>query len=99
MSWLLLVTPGAGKSTTINCLTGNFPPDAGDALVYGESLTGPGGLDRIRSMIGVCPQFDVLWDRLSGREHLELYGQVKGLSVAQAKAEVRSLPCLVLWVR
>eukprot|EP00873_Tetraselmis_striata_P004628 jgi/Tetstr1/424892/TSEL_015387.t1 len=87
----LLGPNGAGKSTTINCLTGAFPPDAVDALVYGEPLTGPGGLDRIRSMMGVCPQFDVLWDRLTGREHLELYGQVKGLEAGQAKQEAAEL--------
>jgi ATP-binding cassette subfamily A (ABC1) protein 1/ATP-binding cassette subfamily A (ABC1) protein 3 len=28
--------------------------------------------------MGVCPQFDVLWPELSGREHLLLYGRIKG---------------------
>ena len=30
-----------------------------------------------RSLMGVCPQFDVLWGELTGVEHLRLYGQVK----------------------
>jgi len=87
----LLGPNGAGKSTTINCLTGILPPDGGDALIYDESLTASGGMDRIRSFIGVCPQFDVLWGELTGQEHLEIYGQVKGLPPKQVKREAREL--------
>jgi ABC-type Na+ transport system ATPase subunit NatA len=69
----------AGKSTTINVLTGVLPPTGGDAVVSGYSLTSPGGLDQIRRTMGVCPQFDVLWNELTGREHLQLFGSIKGL--------------------
>jgi ABC-type multidrug transport system ATPase subunit len=71
--------------------TGILPPDGGDALIYDESLTAAGGMDRIRSFIGVCPQFDVLWPELTGQEHLEIYGQVKGLPAKQVKREVCAL--------
>ena len=83
----LLGPNGAGKTTTINCLTGALPPSAGDALVYGESLRGEGGLDRVRALMGVCPQFDVLWGELSGREHLTIYGHVKGLRFSEVKRQ------------
>ena len=58
------------------------PPDlnyvaGGDALVFGEALSAPGGMDRIRSRMGVCPQFDILWKELTGREHLRIYGAIK----------------------
>ncbi|KAI8472921.1 MAG: hypothetical protein J3K34DRAFT_383970 [Monoraphidium minutum] len=81
----LLGPNGAGKTTTINCLTGALPPTAGDALVYGESLCGEGGLDRVRSLMGVCPQFDVLWNELSGTEHLTIYGHIKGLKFSEVR--------------
>lgn len=29
--------------------------------------------------MGVCPQHDLLWDTLTGREHLLFYGRLKGL--------------------
>lgn len=74
----LLGPNGAGKTTTINCLTGVLPPTHGDALVYGQSIRSTGGMDKIRSLMGVCPQFDVLWPELTGAEHLTLYGRVKG---------------------
>lgn len=75
----LLGPNGAGKSTTINLLTGVLKPSAGEAVVYGQLLQSAGGMDRIRSMMGVCPQFDVLWDRLTGSEHMLIYGQIKGV--------------------
>jgi ABC-type multidrug transport system ATPase subunit len=45
---------GAGKTTTINILTGLFPPTAGDAFIYGHSVATE--QDAIRRILGVCPQ-------------------------------------------
>jgi len=87
----LLGPNGAGKTTTINCLTGVLPPTGGDALVYGESITNPGSMERIRSVMGVCPQFDVQWGELTGAEHLFIYGRVKGLDRSDVKAQSESL--------
>ena len=44
--------------------------------MFGEALSAPGGMDRIRVRMGVCPQFDILWKELTGREHLRIYGAV-----------------------
>ncbi len=87
----LLGPNGAGKTTTINCLTGVLPPTGGDALVYGESITNPGSMERIRSVMGVCPQFDVQWGELTGAEHLYIYGRVKGLDANDVKAQSEHL--------
>ncbi|XP_028102331.1 ABC transporter A family member 2-like isoform X2 [Camellia sinensis] len=92
----LLGPNGAGKTTAINCLTGITPVTAGDALIYGDSVRSSVGMSNIRRIIGVCPQFDILWDALSGQEHLHLFASIKGLppssieSVAhESLAEVR----------
>jgi len=87
----LLGPNGAGKTTTINVLTGVLPASGGDALIYGESLSAPGGIDRARVLMGVCPQFDVLWGELTGEEHLYIYGRVKGLSKADLKLQSTEL--------
>ncbi|GMH33239.1 hypothetical protein BSKO_01073 [Bryopsis sp. KO-2023] len=87
----LLGPNGAGKTTTINCLTGVIPPSGGDALVYGESIRANGGMDRIRTMMGVCPQFDVLWEELTGEEHLRIFGHVKGLEWDAVNGEAATL--------
>jgi ABC-type multidrug transport system ATPase subunit len=34
---------------------------------------------KTRRLIGYCPQFDALFGRLTGREHILLYGAVKGI--------------------
>ena len=49
----------------------------GDALVYGEALSSPGSITRLRERMGVCPQADILWAELTGTEHLHLYGSMK----------------------
>ncbi|KAF1787525.1 P-loop containing nucleoside triphosphate hydrolase [Phytophthora cactorum] len=36
----------------------------------------------VRRQIGYCPQFDALFDLLSVREHLELFGAIKGIPQA-----------------
>lgn len=81
----LLGPNGAGKTTTINCLTGIIPTSAGDALVYGDSIRSTSGVASIRKNMGVCPQFDVLWEALTAREHLFLFGSIKGLSSSDIK--------------
>ncbi|WIA44552.1 hypothetical protein OEZ86_007282 [Tetradesmus obliquus] len=87
----LLGPNGAGKTTTINCLTGVLPFTGGDALIYGNSIATEGGLDAVRPLMGVCPQFDVLWQQLSGREHLVIYGLVKGSSFDQVLQQADEL--------
>eukprot|EP00850_Spirogloea_muscicola_P008456 SM000045S16201 [mRNA] locus=s45:178603:184208:+ [translate_table: standard] len=87
----LLGPNGAGKSTTIHCLTGIIPSTGGDALVCGDSIKSPAGMTRIRSKMGVCPQFDILWDSLSGREHLRLFALIKGLPSSQLHFETEDL--------
>jgi len=36
-------------------------------------------MDIIRKFMGVCPQHDILWPELTGREHLEIFGRLKGI--------------------
>eukprot|EP01024_Parvocaulis_polyphysoides_P015911 TRINITY_DN1703_c0_g2_i9.p1 TRINITY_DN1703_c0_g2~~TRINITY_DN1703_c0_g2_i9.p1 ORF type:complete len:796 (-),score=106.72 TRINITY_DN1703_c0_g2_i9:746-3133(-) len=87
----LLGPNGAGKTTTINCLTGIIPTSGGDAVICGSRLSSAGGLDRIRSIIGVCPQFDTLYHELTGREHLWIYGQIKGIPNKEVTPQVTKL--------
>ncbi|KAK6123307.1 hypothetical protein DH2020_042958 [Rehmannia glutinosa] len=87
----LLGPNGAGKTTAINCLTGITPVTGGDALIYGNSIRSSSGMSNIRRMIGVCPQFDILWDALSGEEHLSLFASIKGLAPASVKLVAQKL--------
>ena len=86
---VLLGHNGAGKSTTINMLTGLLEPDKGNALFYGLSIKDD--LDTIKSMLGVCPQHDVLWEELTAREHMLLFAQLKDIPPQQMEEEISRL--------
>ena len=64
----LLGPNGAGKTSLINLLTGIYPPTSGDAWIAGYNIRTQ--MDKIHSVIGVCPQFDLLWPDLTVEEHL-----------------------------
>ncbi|CAK9007920.1 Glucosylceramide transporter ABCA12 (ATP-binding cassette sub-family A member 12) [Durusdinium trenchii] len=74
----LLGVNGAGKSTSFNIVSGQLRPTAGRALVGGYDIVSE--TSAAQRKFGYCPQFDALFDMLTGREHLEFYGRVKGIS-------------------
>lgn len=85
----LLGHNGAGKTTTINMLTGLFRPTSGDGYLYGHSIVND--MDEVRSLIGVCPQYDILWNQLSAKEHLELFASMKRVNQNEIKQKVYDL--------
>ncbi|CAM8900367.1 unnamed protein product [Rhodiola kirilowii] len=58
-------------------LVGLLPPTPGDALVFGKNITNE--MDDVRKILRVCPQHDILFPELTVREHLELFGILKGV--------------------
>jgi hypothetical protein len=42
----------------------------------------------VRRLVGYCPQFDALFDLLTGREHLQLYARIKGIPERHIKTVV-----------
>ncbi|KAJ2990991.1 ATP-binding cassette sub- A member 1 [Globomyces sp. JEL0801] len=77
----LLGQNGAGKSTTISMLSGLTPSTSGDALIFNLSVKD--SMLRIRKIMGICPQHDILFDDLTAREHIELYAGLKGVPKEQ----------------
>ncbi|XP_050975192.1 uncharacterized protein abca12 isoform X4 [Labeo rohita] len=71
----LLGHNGAGKTTTMSLLTGLFAPTNGTIEVYGMDMET--SIDDVRKEMGVCMQYDVLFDHLTTKEHLLLYAQIK----------------------
>ena len=52
--------------------------------MHGVPLSAPGSVDRIRQRMGVCPQADILWPELTGKEHLHLYGAIKACEICSS---------------
>jgi sodium transport system ATP-binding protein len=74
----LLGHNGAGKSTTLRILSTVMRADAGRAMVNGldcasDSLA-------VRRTLGVLPHSSGLYQQLTGRENLEYYGRLHGLT-------------------
>ncbi|RWS11247.1 ATP-binding cassette sub-family A member 7-like protein, partial [Dinothrombium tinctorium] len=82
----LLGVNGAGKTTTFKMLTGAITITKGDAFVTGYSIRSD--LNKARQNIGYCPQFDALNSLLTGREHLEFYARLRGMSEEEMKKAV-----------
>ncbi|TDL26396.1 P-loop containing nucleoside triphosphate hydrolase protein [Rickenella mellea] len=73
----LLGPNGAGKTTAFNVIRGDIFPNHGDVLIQGTSVvTNP---RTARLSLGVCPQFTAIDSQLTVREHLMIYGRLKGL--------------------
>merc|ERR1711916_168008 len=86
----LLGSNGAGKTTTIKMLQGELSATAGDAWIMGESVVS--NRRQVQLPIGVCPQFDGLHDKLTVREHLELYARLKGVEASRIDWVVENFP-------
>jgi ABC-2 type transport system ATP-binding protein len=70
----LLGPNGAGKTTTINILCGLINQTEGDAFVGGYDVKKD--LSKIKELIGVCPQQAAVYQYLSARENIELFGNL-----------------------
>ena len=71
----LLGHNGAGKTTTMSILTGLFTPTGGTAIINGNNILTD--MDLIRDSLGICPQHNILFGRLTVREHLTFFIRLK----------------------
>ncbi|KAI9329182.1 hypothetical protein BDR26DRAFT_872834 [Obelidium mucronatum] len=72
----LLGPNGAGKTTLISILTGLYPASFGNAILAGYDIRSDAS--DICQVMGICPQFDILWEDLTVEEHLYFYARLKG---------------------
>ena len=71
----LLGHNGAGKTTTISMISGLLPISSGSIKILGfDSVEDQ---DKVKTIMGVCPQKNPIYDILTVEEHLRLYAGVK----------------------
>ena len=70
-------------------LTGMMEITSGTAYI--NNLDCRTDIITIRQKLGLCPQHDILFDNLTGLEHLYLYSSLHGLTKAQATHEINGL--------
>ncbi|MBP8303328.1 MAG: ATP-binding cassette domain-containing protein [Phycisphaerae bacterium] len=85
----LLGPNGAGKTTCISMIAGLIRPDAGEVLVAGSAFWSDP--QRAKRIMGVVPQEVAVYEELTGRENLEFWGRLAGLSVKEARSRATEL--------
>jgi len=75
---VLLGHNGAGKSTAFSVISGISTATRGDVLICRKSISKC--LAECQQEIGFCPQYNPLFEKLTVREHLRLYGKLKNKS-------------------
>jgi ABC-2 type transport system ATP-binding protein len=71
---------GSGKSTTVKMITGLLAPSEGQIFFRGEDIRK--NLAEYKRHLGYVPEEANLYPYLSGREYLELVGQLRGLDTS-----------------
>jgi ABC-2 type transport system ATP-binding protein len=80
---------GAGKTTTISMLSTILPPTSGEATILGNDIHKDA--NKIKEIIGVCPQEIVVYERLSARENINLIAKMHGLKKTDYKQKTDDL--------
>ena len=81
----LLGPNGAGKTTTIRMLSTVLEPNRGDATIGNYSIKHES--EKVRNLIGVCPQELALYERLSAIDNLVFFGRMAGLDGKEALSQ------------
>ena len=85
----LLGPNGAGKTTVIKVLCGLIKPTNGSVHVGGFDVTKDAV--RVKELIGVCPQDTAAYPFLSGRENVELFGNLHTMPKEKLKKSTDEL--------
>lgn len=85
----LLGPNGAGKTTTINILCGLVELTSGAVSVGGYDVQKEAA--KVKELIGVCPQDATAYPYLSGRENVELFGNLHAMPKEKLKKNTTEL--------
>ena len=85
----LLGPNGAGKTTIINVLCGLLEPTGGSASVGGYDVQKES--QKVKELIGVCTQETAVYPYLTGRENVELFGNLHAMPKEKLKKNTDEL--------
>jgi ATP-binding cassette subfamily A (ABC1) protein 3 len=66
-----------------------MPKSSGKANIYGYDIESQ--MKEIRTMMGICPQHNILFPKLTVKEHLDIFADFKGATSQEKKEEISQL--------
>ena len=89
----LLGPNGAGKSTAMRLVAGALEPDSGTATIDGFDTR----TQRLEAQkrLGVLTDAHGLYQRLTARENIRYFGQLRGLGAKEREARIEALVALL----
>ncbi|MFW6141090.1 MAG: ABC transporter ATP-binding protein [Candidatus Saliniplasma sp.] len=84
----LLGSNGAGKTTIIKIITGLLEPTAGNVFIDDLDVDSN---PHVRSRFGYMPEHPHLYDRLTGREFLEMNANLRGMDEGIVERRIQEL--------
>ena len=85
----LLGPNGAGKTTTVRMLGAILAPTAGGARVAGYDIVAEAR--NVREHVGMLTEAPGLYDRMTGREYLDFFGELRGLTAVEREQHIQQL--------
>ncbi len=85
----LLGPNGAGKTTVIKTLCGLLQPTSGSNHIGGIDVQKEAA--KVKELIGVCPQDTAAYPFLTGRENVELFGNLHTMPKEKLKKNIEEL--------
>lgn len=83
----LLGPNGAGKTTTLSMMAGLLSPDSGQVLIQGRTLAGD--TDPLKHQLGLVPQELALYEDLTAKQNLTLFGDLYSLEHHQLQKAIQ----------
>jgi len=81
---------GAGKTTSIRMMCGLLRPTSGEVYIKGQHVP-PGGSAEARAKVGICPQENILWNKLTCYEQLVFSARMYNVPLTQARSRADRL--------
>lgn len=79
---------GAGKTTSINMICGLLPPSKGEIYFWGKKINNN---NEIKTQIGICPQENIYWPKLTCHEQLMFAGEMYAMRGKHLKKRSQEL--------
>jgi len=81
---------GAGKTTSIQMMCGLLKPTSGEVYIKGQRIQS-GRNAETRSKVGICPQENILWNKLTCYEQLLFSASMYDVPLSEARDRASSL--------